>query len=1142
KKEDNQPDDASAVPFQLNDTPSRSPKRQHSVRHHQDSKSKQSRSSSGVDSDFSPPDVPTMLSKISSAIKSSPIGKIQSSLTDVEIMGKENIGKHRRAVWVCKRCTLENPAARSRCDACGGPRKIDIPDVSLICSNGASGGFPTYSRRNKTSERRAVSEICSDDVARSLVNLTSRRSSSHSPPTAHSNRSSKMSTSPDGEYVSLRSPNDSNSAIAKFSKTSQNREMSRVRRHSLPDSSPESEWECSKCTLRNLGNLTSCSACGGSKIRSLFGANDRTMKRGEFWNCSRCTLKNPLSVRKCQACRMRFDGTDGKESRKDHSSQFSGLKTRRSAPSLSTVGDETLPEQIRSVCGGTHTPNALDSPNWACPGCTFQNPSNSIICEVCGSSRSLMTFRPMSGGTAQRESALMEDLRLVEESDARQQWRDIVAYCRLNKIPFVDPSFPPAPKSLYYKMKGAGDRSEVYQWLRPNDIATDINPGVKWAVYRTPLPSDITQGILGNCWFLSALAVLAERRELVERTMVTRQVCLEGAYQVRLCKDGRWTTVLVDDLLPCDRRGYLVYSQAKRKQLWVPLIEKAVAKLHGCYEALISGRAIEGLATLTGAPCESLSLQPSLGSSEEILEPDLIWAQLVSSREAGFLMGASCGGGNMKVCDEEYRQMGLRPRYFFLNSSILPFSDVRDRVGSMRVFYRHAYSVLDVQDVKGEQLLRMRNPWGHFSWRGDWSDECTRWTNELRQKYMPHGAGEGVFWIPFKDVLRYFDCIDICKVHNGWSEVRLQGLLPPCTSSSHSSVIILTVLESTEMELTLFQEGQRNICQSSTCPPHSQHNSKWYESTAHMFANISCMMLTFIFPPPHEAPMRNPASRLETSWAQMRSGSNISSEDPKDGWRDRDSHGAPVVTNVRERGVVLTELESSRSDRSQLDLCILVLRTSTERSEQPIIGNHVTHSKRQVRGFVGCHSVLETGQYLVCPLSFNHWNTGLEDPEQYPKYVLALHSSRSVLVEQVAPPTYHHADAIIALTLAKGQRHEAREGMTAYYLTKGWAGLIVVIENRHPDRFIQVICDCEQSFNVVSTRGELKTIDSVPPLHRQVVIVLTQLEGSGGFTISHHLSHRVRSDSGLHDWGPLGVNHIPALTHSVSSLHIPRPI
>lgn len=49
---------------------------------------------------------------------------------------------------------------------------------------------------------------------------------------------------------------------------------------------------------------------------------------------------------------------------------------------------------------------------------------------------------------------------------------------------------------------------------------------------------------------------------------------------------------------------------------------------------------------------------------------------------------------------------------------------------------------------------------------------------------------------------------------------------------------------------------------------------------------------------------------------------------------------------------------------------------------------------------------------------------GIDDPANYPEYVLAIHSSKRLLVEQISPPAYVLADAIISLTLTKGQRHE----------------------------------------------------------------------------------------------------------------------
>lgn len=86
----------------------------------------------------------------------------------------------------------------------------------------------------------------------------------------------------------------------------------------------------------------------------------------------------------------------------------------------------------------------------------------------------------------------------------KQKYHEIIAYCNKTGDYFVDDSFPPAPKSLYYNPKSAatGSGDLVSHWIRPKDIVPEHGTeNIKWATFRTPLPSDISQGLVNSFKF-----------------------------------------------------------------------------------------------------------------------------------------------------------------------------------------------------------------------------------------------------------------------------------------------------------------------------------------------------------------------------------------------------------------------------------------------------------------------------------------------------------------------------------------------------------------------------------------------------------------------------------------------------------------
>lgn len=61
-------------------------------------------------------------------------------------------------------------------------------------------------------------------------------------------------------------------------------------------------------------------------------------------------------------------------------------------------------------------------------------------------------------------------------------------------------------------------------------------------------------------------------------------------------------------------------------------------------------------------------------------------------------------------------------------------------------------------------MVKLRNPWSRFEWKGDWSDNSKKWTPEIvKQVGFEKNDKDGVFWMSFKDYAKHFTHVNVCK-------------------------------------------------------------------------------------------------------------------------------------------------------------------------------------------------------------------------------------------------------------------------------------------------------------------------------------------------------------------------------------------
>ncbi|KAG8882799.1 hypothetical protein FRB97_007733 [Tulasnella sp. 331] len=253
-----------------------------------------------------------------------------------------------------------------------------------------------------------------------------------------------------------------------------------------------------------------------------------------------------------------------------------------------------------------------------------------------------------------------------------------------------------------------------------------------------PSANGIIQGQCGDCWFLAALSNISSKG-LIEKFCVARDEKV-GVYGFIFYRDCGWVDVIIDDLLYTTSPKYEEltsrektiyhkdkerYNQLARKggktlyfarsatenETWVPLAEKAYAKLHGDYKAISGGTTVEGIEDLTGAVSHVIHLN-------DILDYDEFWFNELQADDRLF------------AC-------------YMFSLSAVPDEEANNRVQGLCT--AHAYSILRAREVRGKRFLLLRNPWGTGEFTGAWSDGSKEWTSEWMDvlDVMGHKFGEG---------------------------------------------------------------------------------------------------------------------------------------------------------------------------------------------------------------------------------------------------------------------------------------------------------------------------------------------------------------------------------------------------------------
>ncbi|KAG2375011.1 hypothetical protein C9374_010385 [Naegleria lovaniensis] len=297
----------------------------------------------------------------------------------------------------------------------------------------------------------------------------------------------------------------------------------------------------------------------------------------------------------------------------------------------------------------------------------------------------------------------------------------LASHLRMEGKRFVDEDFPPQ-----------SDWVRAYDFFH-GDVAI-VKKGFSATAPR--------QGSVGNCWLIQSLSGAAIRPKEIQNVFCLCESVDPslGLYAVTFHSEepGKKYTVLLDDYCPMHSDFVYAKSYAAKGELWIPLIEKAFAKMVGGY----------------------IDLAPSKHS----FNPAHVLVALLGGKAKHFEWFSGENSEGRRLMNENKfwplieRLLDSEKSVPVCTSKAVNGGD--GAVDSLGIVHYHGYSILEYRKFSQHNLnlIKIRNTWANTEWGGSFGDNSKEWQKypQLSKELNHEAKDDGCFWMTYDDFIKNY--------------------------------------------------------------------------------------------------------------------------------------------------------------------------------------------------------------------------------------------------------------------------------------------------------------------------------------------------------------------------------------------------